>query len=676
MKTPLSLLFIVTLFFNSTAQELKPCATDEYYFKAVEENPDYAVQREKLAQFEKEYVATPRDEKSAPKYIIPVVFHVLHDYGPELLTDKYLEEAIEILNTRYNKTHSGLNNIVDEFKSLVADIEVEFRLAKKDPNGNCHTGIDRIQSNYTYNAGAPNTKLNPWPSNKYLNIWTAKEIEGNVIAFATYPGGNASQDGVMTLASWTKHSTLAHEVGHWLNLLHVWGYGTNGAASNCSADDGVTDTPKTVGSFGCSLTYESCNSLDNIQNIMEYTDCRFMFTEGQKTRMHVTLNSGVSGRNNVWSNANLIATGTDDAYVPVPCTPIADFVSNKVQVCTGTEVSYSDIAWKGTPTSWNWSFPGGTPPSSTDSMPKVSYAAPGKYDATLTVGNAAGTSNPITKTAIVEAIANTAKYADENGYTDDFDNSSTFAADWQVIDAGGQKWTYSNSVGFQSNSCVMINNLSNTVGAVDELMSPAYNLDTVGIPADRMYFQVAYAQKDAGSDDRLEVYYSINCGESWIKRKSLSGAGLATVAATTSNFIPSSENDWKEQFITFGGAANEANVLVKFVFTAGSNVGNNVYIDMIEIPKPLGINEVDASYFGMEIFPNPAEESSQLSFFLQEKATVEISLFDLPGKKISVLNKVLSAGDHNYPINPDKAGIYFVQLTIDGYSFTKKLVVQ
>ena len=116
--------------------------------------------------------------------------------------------------------------------------------------------------------------------------------------------------------------TSTHEVGHWLNLEHLWGPNNNpGTATSCSSDDGVDDTPRCIGVTACILTSNSCSNdaqdgywssdvVDNVENYMEYSYCNKMFTNGQKTRMRSALVSSVGGRNNLWINSNLNSTGT------------------------------------------------------------------------------------------------------------------------------------------------------------------------------------------------------------------------------------------------------------------------------------------------------------------------------------------------------------------------------
>ena len=101
---------------------------------------------------------------------IPVVFHILHQYGHENITDYQLMDAMVILNEHFQKLNNDTINVIPEFQPLMGDAKIEFKLAAIDPNGECTNGIEHI---YTHEANLTddNSKLNQWPPDRYLNIW-------------------------------------------------------------------------------------------------------------------------------------------------------------------------------------------------------------------------------------------------------------------------------------------------------------------------------------------------------------------------------------------------------------------------------------------------------------------------------------------------------------------------
>ena len=126
-----------------------------------------------------------------------------------------------------------------------------------------------------------------------------------------------------------------------MNLRHLWGNSNSpGDAENCEMDDNVTDTPLTSGWTSCNLDGETCGSLDNVQNYMEYSYCGRMFTEGQRTRMRAAMNSNTAQRNQLWTPENLENTGVNEE--PILCE--ARFNVSRQTICTEIQCSFLTIA--------------------------------------------------------------------------------------------------------------------------------------------------------------------------------------------------------------------------------------------------------------------------------------------------------------------------------------------
>ena len=190
-------------------------------------------------------------------YTIPVVFHIIHQYGSENISDAQVINQVAILNSDFRLLNFDAADIVPEFQSLKADVSIEFKLATIDPFGNCTNGIEHIYSHET-NVGDDNSKLNGWHRDKYLNVWVVNSMQNGVAGYAFYPtsveGGGFIKDGVIILdnfigsigtSSERNSRALTHEIGHWLGLPHVWG-SNNNPGERCG-DDGIADTPVTKG---------------------------------------------------------------------------------------------------------------------------------------------------------------------------------------------------------------------------------------------------------------------------------------------------------------------------------------------------------------------------------------------------------------------------------------------
>lgn len=246
-------------------------------------------------------------------YTIPVVVHVVHN-GENIgvgqnISEAQINSAITALNKDFRKLNTDTLVPSHPFYSLQADIGIEFCLASKDPSGNSTNGINRInggQAAWTVDNFDANVKpTSAWDRTKYMNIWitTFSAPDDQTLGYATFPGTNDASDGVVIAYSFfgtignvspgfDLNRTATHEVGHYLNLSHIWGDATCG-------DDFVSDTPtQEQDNSGCpSFPHNvgsSCNPGTNgemFMNYMDYVDdaCMSLFTTGQKDRMRAAL---------------------------------------------------------------------------------------------------------------------------------------------------------------------------------------------------------------------------------------------------------------------------------------------------------------------------------------------------------------------------------------------------
>jgi hypothetical protein len=484
MRTFLISLVLAGITNALSAQTIKRCLTTEMDSIAVANDPSILERRAELEDFTRQY--QNQHYKSYDKLVIPIVFHVLHQYGKERLTMEQIQKGIEQLNKDYSAQNSDLQQTIAEFYGIIGTVDVEFRLAQIDPNGNPTTGVVYYDTELTYNASnSLKSTITNWNPYSYLNIWTVASIEGNAAAWSHYPGINSGLDGVVCIYTYV-HSThtLAHEIGHYLNLRHPWGNSNDpGLASNCEDDDLVEDTPNTIGSKQtCILDQVSCGSLDNVQNIMDYSTCDCMFTMGQVDRMRAALNSGIGGRNKLWTESNRMATGTNDGYIIPEIKPVADFSSFKQVVCPGSSVSFSSFSNGGEAIEWQWEFEGGTPATSTEQNPVVTYNQAGSFKVKLTVANNAGTSS-LERDSLITVNDIT------NGFTApvtiSFENASapfyndTPSKTWFSQDDGKANWSWYATA---SNTAFRINNSLNDAGIMNSLISPSIIFQTQPLP--------------------------------------------------------------------------------------------------------------------------------------------------------------------------------------------------
>lgn len=425
MKNKLLPLIFGSLLVASTVSAQK-CGTYEGSFEAEKhKHPEFY---QSLESLNAELDAGNKDALSKMKKlkvengkkIIPVVVHVIHDFGNENISDASIQGALDILNANMNgQAANFLAKTPDIFASVRGDLNVEFRLAKIDPEGNPTTGIVRVQSELTDQPEPRDVvkSLSYWNSYEYFNIWTLKKFapqaDGNtLLGYAQFPWtGSMSTDGVVLLASqMVSGGTLTHECGHWLGLRHTWGDAVCG-------DDGVKDTPPArepnfgvgfssfpyhvgLSNLGCiadSLNYAG----EMFVNYMDYSDDSevTMFTKGQNVVMNETLDgiydeetqtTGIGYREYLWSAENVAATGVSDGYLSPLCDQKADFsiTTGISSLCAGEQVilkGNKSQFGNGNVSSMLWDFGDGETDNTNTNFLTHNYANVGTYDVSLTV---------------------------------------------------------------------------------------------------------------------------------------------------------------------------------------------------------------------------------------------------------------------------------------------------
>ncbi len=700
------------------AQDIKPCGTTEAYMEILNNNPEIKAQREAS---EKEWAeideilhaqgyrntgkstgnqkADNINKAQGVIYYIPVVFHILHQNGSENISDAQVYSCIDQVNKDFSSLTADTANTQTPFKGLEADVEIQFRLATIDPNGNCTNGINRYYDPNT-NWVKGSTPYNyTWNRTKYYNVYVVKTItsggQQGIAGYSSFPGTNgASADvtvmlhnyvGNMGTSSPGNSHTFTHENGHFFNLYHIWDCCTS--VGTACGTDAVGDTPQTKGYSpgGCpsGTGVQICNAgvSENINNYMDYSYCYTMFTAGQATRMRNTIinNVGNVGRQNLGSASNGIATGIT---TPQVCVPVPNFHATARTVCPNYVITFSDSSSNARPTSWNWSFPGGTfqnGTTATDSMPKVSYAAAGTYAVSYTATTSAG-SAPITKNAYINVLSNVASYNAQ--FVEGFETTTLPGTDWNVYNGGGNDWTVSSAAAATGTKSTKLDNMTNPAGNVSILESTSFDIS--GFITPKLSFKYAYKLKATGDNDRLQVLTSTDCGSTWVSRWSRNSTTLANVTPpSTSAFTPTS-GQFATYTVNINGVAGSTNVRFRWVFTSdyGGNgvVGNNLFMDDINLwDASLGITGAE-ELVSLVIYPNPSSGSVTLDMNLAEGHTISVNVTDVLGRSIeSIPSKAYATGELSLSIGKEKVyqpGVYFVNMDVDGKQITRKVIIQ
>ena len=299
------------------------CGTSEYYKLQLEKKPSLKSKREKALNAIQKIISENEsniDSKSNAVRTIPVVVHVVYANATQNISDAQIISQIDVLNKDFRKLNTDVipAGVQSAFGNLRSDSQIEFCLAKRDPNNQATTGITRTPTTHG-TFGLENdikyTNLgghDAWDANKYLNIWVGN-LTQDLLGYAQFPGEDLETDGVVirynsfgttgaVSSPYNKGRTATHEIGHWLDLYHIWG-----DEPNCFEDDLVNDTPQQKDQNGGCPSFPqtsqaggSCSGVAPgamFMNYMDYTNdaCMYMFTNGQSVRMNAALSGPRSG---------------------------------------------------------------------------------------------------------------------------------------------------------------------------------------------------------------------------------------------------------------------------------------------------------------------------------------------------------------------------------------------
>ena len=350
---------------DNNARE-RVCHTMGNLDRLMHEKPKMA---QRMALIEKQTETYVRQVQANPAQrsqlvvTIPVVFHILYNTAAENISEAQVMSQLDILNEDFRRLNADQDNVW----SQAADTQIEFCLASQDPNGNPTDGILRVPTNLTSFGTNDAMKFtsqggsDAWPASDYMNFWVC-DLGSSLLGYAQFPGGPASTDGIVcnytatgstgtASAPFDLGRTATHEVGHYLNLRHIWGDG------GCGASDFVDDTPDSDGpNYGCALGSAACGTTDMVQNYMDYSDdaCMNLFTQGQSDRMNALFAPG-GARASLVSSPGCTPAVPDFALdaqaqsVIAPAagvcatsvTPVLRVRNNGEQTLTSLDVSYS-----------------------------------------------------------------------------------------------------------------------------------------------------------------------------------------------------------------------------------------------------------------------------------------------------------------------------------------------
>ena len=687
---------------TSFGQTHGTCGFDEHNeeLKAQFPNADQHI-HEQIIRNRNEYISNSGDRTTIG--IVPVVVHVIHDGGASNISYDQIESAILQLNEDYQMLNADAGNTRNTaeapFAPIAADMQLEFKLAKIDPNGNCTNGVERRNNSAgAYNAG-DNVKsyngggLNAWPRDSYLNIWVVQSIEtsgaGVTLGYAQFPYfGSANTYGVVirndafgSTGTANGDRTLSHELGHCFGLFHTFqdGCHTNDCSDNA---DYCCDTPPvSEAQWSCNTAQNTCTGVptndaygfdayDQFENFMSYSPCQYMFSEDQKTIVHGNFAS-YGWMEDLISSANATATGVNQPDVLCK----AEFTSSNTLICAGSTVDFTDESYFNV-TGTTWTFGGGSPASSTDANPVITYDTPGVYNVTLEVTDGSSTEST-TQTGYVIVLANPGVSLP---YSEGFEDYTSLPdnVNWIIEnEVAGATWAIQTGIGSSGDQCIKLSNFGTTNGSKDDLMSGPIDLSGVDVSDNIVFnFKYAYKKRSASNDEWLRFYISDDCGETWALRKNIHGDDLSEFVQTNSYSTPADE-DWVQVDITnIGSAYYSANFRFKFEFE--NDNGNNIYIDDINMYSGAmtAISDIDAG-FDVNVYPNPTTSDFNIQLNTLEAGDYKVTLSNTLGQQIlQVYNGTMDSGAQTLKVDVKDlpTGIYFLNIEHEGAIKTLKLV--
>ncbi len=606
------LLMLLSLF----AKAQKTCGFDHYQQIQQQKYPSLESQQDfenwMSDQLQQYKTQSPEIARTTEVITIPVVVHVIHNGEPTgsgaNLDEARILEQIDILNQDFRRMNADAINTPLQFVGVAADVEIEFALAVRDPEGLPTNGIVRVQGNRTRWDLVHNTELKAisyWPAEDYLNLWIA-QLE-DLLGFAQFPVSNlqgleiASQnrltDGVVIDTDFVGINpnsnpeslgrTATHEIGHYLGLRHIWGDG------GCSSDDFCADTPNASDShFGCPENSSSCGSEDMVQNYMDLTDdfCMNLFTLCQKDRIRMVMSNSPR-------RASLVnSPGLTPPVMVSNDTGIKEIVMPQDNICDTQVTPQVIIRNYGTNVVNSLQVQ-----LSINSNPVETRTVNTVLNPLETLGVIFGGQN-IPDQAVVEfTIMQTNGIADNNPENNSksltlvqkaltnlpiIESFAIFPPSWELRnDDNSFTWEIAAAVLEESgNTAIRMHffDYDNGDGEYDYLITPGIDLSSFTEVS--LEFKLAYAQFTSGSRDGLIVAVSTDCGNTYAPSNYIfnqQGFELATAPITGLDYVPESRNEWRTETLNLNAFSEMDQI--KIAFIGINDFGNNLYLDDIRI---------------------------------------------------------------------------------------------
>jgi hypothetical protein len=615
-----NLVFISGLLFTSFASQAQDrCGTIEYNKGLFP--TDYKIKFENWVNSEISKRQGSRTSRTqAGPYSVPVVIHVIHN-GEALgagtnIPDAQILSQIKVLNADFNRLNSDASKTPATFAAIAGNMNIQFVLAKQDPEGLATTGIVRVNGGRSAWTSHDNYELKSksyWPSEKYLNVWVCNitdylgitqfpvsnlpglengsdnaETDGIIVSYSAF--GSTADGNFVLEAQYNLGRTLTHEMGHFFGLNHIWG----DDGGSCSGTDYVSDTPNQAGSTsGCPAhpAADNCTTAKMFQNYLDYTDdaCMNLFTAGQVSRMSTVIENSPR-------RASLLTSPGLQNPTPVPNDlGISQIVSPEASSCSNTIVPQLEIKNYGTnqvvSTQLQVSANGAVVETKNVAL-NLSYlqtaivsfnpvnvvSGSNQFDFEITQTNGVTDSNVHANNATIITV--TPAFTSVP-FTETF---NSIPAKW-IIENPDQQITWKIVTAprdVADNKALEISffDYEDSYGELDALVTPV--MDFSSAPVASLMFDVAHATYQ-GSDDELKIIVLQNCqpltAGTVVYEKA--GTALSTAPPTTQSFTPKDQTQWRREIVNLSAYVGKQ--YIQLAFVGINDWGNNLYLDNISL---------------------------------------------------------------------------------------------
>jgi hypothetical protein len=636
MNRLLTLLFFLLSTVVLFAQD-RNCGSMNVLEQQLQQDPDMATRMEAIERHTENFIRT-HQEGDRVVITIPVVFHIVHNGDAlgtnENISDALVQAQLDQLNQDFSLTNSDANLIPALFQPVAANTEIQFCLAQRKPDGTATNGINRVNGGQTsWTVSQIDGSLKPstiWDRNQYLNVWSVVFGGGDagLLGYAQFPGGTASTDGVVCLwssfgsvanpnpsgGSYARGRTATHEIGHWLNLRHIWGDATCG-------NDQVADTPvHNTSNGGCPAYphYSTCSGtpVEMTMNYMDYTydACMYMFTAGQKARMQAVLASGGARQSLTTSQGCVPPSGGGSC---------------------GTPSGLNATAVTSSTATLNWSAVSGATSYNVQLRPVGS--------GTWSSGSTSGTS--INATSLTASTQYEFQVQAVCGSTSgSYSSSATFTT------TSGQACTDN----YEPNNS-RSTSLPLTPIATDRIAQIAYSGDN-----DWYRFANTSSQKNIRVDlTNLPADYDLKLYQNSTLRKTSQNDGTMSEFVTYNTSKVAS--NWYAYVYGYSGAYSNTQCYTLRITLSSSSFRGDGTTDgettEFEIPAIV----LESNFL---MFPNPAQNELTLDIMMQDENPVQVSIMDITGKMLMRNTYELGKDQNRVTLDVSKlaAGMYVVRV--------------